>query len=497
MEGRSTGTRGEQKAIAYIKERYKQVGLKPFAGSNRQEFPLLGSKKNSSGSTIKIYHSDNTLPLKDGDSISYWSRSKKEKIDISATPLVFVGYGVEAPEYQWDDFKGADVAGKVLLFLNDDPQVSENGVELFEGERRTYYGRWTYKFEQAARHGAAGALVIHTEESAGYAWTVVNDNGWEERFYLESGDPGAGTALVGWLHESLASDVAVAIGTTLDGLFEMAKRRDFKPVDTGFKVDTQIVSEYRNITTANVVGVLDGSDESLKDQFIVFSAHYDHLGIKMDSENGDMIFNGAWDNASGIAAIIALAEAYNQQRPRRSLLFLACGAEEKGILGSKWFVENPPVQRHQMVANINIDMPQVLGVTRDIATVGGDTNTLGEYLRAAASKAGLKVTGDPRPRAGSFYRSDQVHFAKAGIPALALKPGVGYVRDLGFDPLEYRKTHYHQLSDEINEHWDPAGLERDIRIIFHTVWEAANADDIPRWNPGNESEEEWKKLHNR
>lgn len=497
MEGRGTGTPGEEKAAAYIEARFEEAGLEPVAGSYRQPVSLVGYKKNGEASSLAIRGVAGELSLADGENVSYWSSAQKERVEIQEAPLLFVGYGVEAPEYEWDDFKGADLEGKVLLFLNDDPPVVEDGEELFGGEARTYYGRWTYKFEQAMKHGAAGAFMIHTTPSASYPFSVIQYDGIEEHFALELPGLGYQVDLLGWLDEETAGRVAAAMGTTVEGLFEMGSKRDFAPVDTGFTVSAEIHTDIRELQTANVLGMLEGSDPGLKEQVIVFTAHYDHLGTNDTLEGDDTIFNGAWDNAAGTAGIIALAEGFaaTEPRPARSLLFLACAAEEKGSLGSRWFVAKPPFERSRLVANLNVDMPQIFGITSDISAIGVETNTLGQALKDRAGAAGLTVTGDTRPSAGSFYRSDQVNFAKAGIPALFLNPGSRYLEPLDFDPAEYQDSHYHQVSDEITPQWNLAGLERDMRLVYETALGVANDPEMPRWAAGNEFEETWKELH--
>ena len=497
MQGRGTGTAGEEKAASYIEGRFEQIGLQPVGGSYRQPVSLVGFKKKGEGSSLSIRSDDGALELTDGGNVSFWSSSQKEGVSIENAPLLFVGYGVEAPEYEWDDFKGAELKGKVLLFLNDDPPVTEDGAELFGGEARTYYGRWTYKYEQAMKHGAAGAIVVHTTPSASYPWSVVQHNGVEEHFALDLPDSGFQVDLLGWLDEETSGTVAASMGTTVPGLFEMAKERDFEPVDTSYRVSATIETDVRRITTANVVGMLEGSDPALKDQVLVFSAHYDHLGTNDTVEGDDKIFNGAWDNGAGTAAIIGLAEAFaaTSPAPARSILFLACAAEEKGSLGSNWFVAKPPFERSRLVGNFNVDMPQIFGVTSDVSAIGVETNTLGDALLEKAKAAGITVTGDTRPRAGSFYRSDQVNFAKAGIPALFINPGVTHVEPLSFDADAYRESHYHQVSDQISPEWNLSGLERDMRLLYETALSVANNEDMPRWAAGNEFEGEWKALH--
>ncbi|MCL4708186.1 M28 family peptidase [bacterium] len=507
MAGRAPGTEGGEKAAAYIADRFKAVGLAPVNGSYFQPVRMVGMKKIAENSTFSLRHSSGELGYTSDSTLTYWSSSQKEIVDIQDAPLVFVGYGVEAPEHAWDDFKGAEVAGKVLLFLNNDPPVTENGVELFKGQTRTYYGRWTYKFEQAMKHGAAGAIMIHTTPSASYGFNVVQHSGAEEHFALDLPNSGYQVDLLGWIDQPTAERIAQAMNTTLDGMFALAASRDFKPVDTGYRVTTHLETVIRKVETKNVIAMIEGSDPELKEQVIVFSAHYDHLGVNEDLPGEDKIYNGAWDNALGTSCLITLGRAMAslQERPKRSVLFLACAAEESGLLGSQWFVVNPPFALNRMVANFNVDMPQIFGLTSDIAAIGVDMSTLGEDLKAVAqqytissadAQAGaMEVVGDPNPNAGSFYRSDQVNFAKAGIPALYLNPGKQYLQPPKVDIDEYHASHYHQVIDEINEAWDLSGCERDMRVFFQTALRVANASEMPRWIPGNEFEEEWKELH--
>lgn len=509
MEGRGAGTAGEEKAATYLVERYRRIGLQPVNGSYFQALKMVGMRRIEGTSNLSIHGGTHKLSFVPEKSLTYWSTAQKEEVDTDKAPLLFVGYGVQAPEYQWDDFKGEDVSGKVLLFLNDDPPVTEEGRELFGGEARTYYGRWTYKFEQAMRLGAAGALMIHTTPSASYPFSVVQHSGQEESFALDLPESGYQVDLVGWMDESVSEQVAAAMGTDLKSLFRMAADRNFRPVDTGFKVTAHIETAIRKVESKNVLGLLKGADPEVGHQVVVFSAHYDHLGRNDSVEGEDKIFNGAWDNAAGTASILGLAEAFAalQEPPRRSILFLACAAEESGSLGSNWFVSDPPFERRRLVANFNIDMPQIFGITSDLAAIGVNTNSLGDDLRQVAAgysvvnregqELPVKVTGDPNPRAGSFYRSDQVNFAKAGIPALFINPGKRFVETLSVDPQEYEDAHYHQVTDEVNEHWNLKGLARDLQIVFETALKVANAEEIPRWKPGNEFEEEWKSLHAR
>jgi Zn-dependent M28 family amino/carboxypeptidase len=494
MEGRAPGTPGEARAIAFIMERFRQIGLEPVGEDYRLPVELLGMTKNAAGSSITIRGPGGALRLEQDRTFTFWSTSEEPVVELRDVPIVFVGYGVEAPEYGWDDFKGEDVAGKVLLFLNDDPPVVEDGAELFGGPIRTYYGRWTYKFEQAQKHGAAGAIIVHTDESASYGFSVIGNTGSRQIWQRDYRVP-----LLAWMDSTRSEQMAAGVGTDLAGLFERAARRDFRPVDTGFRVDARIETEFERVQAYNVAGMVRGGDPELADQYVVFTAHHDHLGMNPDLPGDDKIYNGALDNALGVASMIAAAEAFAQvrPRPRRSVMFVSVTAEEGGLLGSGAFVESPPVPRASIVANFNVDSPQSFGLTHDVAAIGIDMNSLGDVFTQVVRERGLRPEGDPNPAAGSFYRSDQVSFAKAGIPALYLQAGRDYVEELGFDPQEFRLRHYHQVTDVIHPEWDLRGVERDMRVLFETALRVANADEQPRWVEGNEFEAAWRQLYGR
>jgi Zn-dependent M28 family amino/carboxypeptidase len=491
MGGRAPGTEGEARATAYIASRYEAIGLEPFGDSFLQPVALTGLRKDRDRSSLTIRGPRGALPYRDNETLTYWSTSE-ETVDLADVPIVFVGYGVEAPEYEWDDLKGENLSGKVLLFLNSDPPVEYAGNPAFGGEARTYYGRWTYKYEQAMKHQAAGAIVVHTTESAGYPFRQISNMSARELFaeYYQ-------LDFLAWIDSTTSEQVAQSMGTTLTGLFDLAATRDFRPRNTGHRLTTHIETNVRRVNSHNVVGVLSGSDPDLRDEIVVFSAHYDHLGTHPSVAGDDKIFNGAWDNASGTASIINVAEAFAAASPKRSILFLACAAEEAGLLGSRAFVVNPPVELNRIVANYNVDAPQIFGLTSYIASICVFTNTLGDVFLDVGAERGLRVTGDPDPNAGLFYRSDQLSFAKAGIPALYLQPGSEYDPPLRFDLAEYKLQHHHQVSDEVNTFWDLRGAERDLRILFEAALRVANATEMPRWKPGNEFEQEWKALYRR
>ena len=507
MEGRAPGTSGENRAAAYIEAQFKANGLYSVNGSYLQKFNLVGTKKRSAKSNLNITFKNKSLKYESDKTLTYWSTSQKEIIDIKDAPLLFVGYGVEAPEHDRDDYKGVDVKGKVLLFLNNDPPVEEDGEVLFKGATRTYYGRWTYKFEQAMKKGAAGAFMIHTIKSASYPFSVIGNKGATEEFDIDLAGSGYQVDLLSWVDSTTSEVIAKSLGTNLAGLFDLAKKRSFKPLDTGYRITSHIETDIRKVETKNIMGIIPGSDPILKDQVLVFSAHYDHLGVVESVEGDDKIYNGAWDNGLGTSCLINMAKAYSSLsvKPKRSILFLACAAEESGSLGSQWFANNPPFEQNKLVANFNIDMPQIFGITSDISAIGLNMNSLGQTLKVVVKEFSVTtaegetkpvtVLGDQNPNAGIFYRSDQVNFAKIGVPALYLNPGKNFVNEPSVDIAQYKKSHYHQVADEVDEAWDLSGCERDMKIIFRTALQVANDGEMPRWNAGNEFEEEWKILH--
>ncbi len=492
MEGRGTGTAGERKAADWIAARYKEYGLESFGGDYALPVELVGFKKDATASRLALRAPSGPIELKAG-AITYWSTAQKPELALSEAPLLFVGYGVEAPEYGWDDFKGVDCKGKILVFLTNDPQTGV--ASEFGGPARTYYGRYTYKFEQAMRHGAAGAIMIHTTPSAGYGWSVIGDSGERESFALKI--PGTGYQLdfLAWISQDMADGLAALVGTNLADWEQRAKSRDFKPVPLPIQLDCTLKTTIRDVHSQNVAGIWRGADPNLRNEYLVFTAHYDHLG--MADQGDDRVFNGAWDNALGTSCIVEMAGAFARSglRPKRSLIFLACTGEEKGLLGSQYFVAKPPVPLRQIVGNFNIDMPQIFGLTSDIVALGHDTNSMGAALAEMTKTAGISLVGDQNPNAGSFYRSDQVSFAKAGIPALYLLPGKKYTVGPTTDPAAYHERIYHQLADEVNEHWNLTGCERDMRLLFQLVNQLADAAEAPRWRPGNEFENAWKKLY--
>lgn len=509
MQGRAPATEGDEMAINYIIDQYKSIGLQPVAGSYKQEMNLVKFSKNVEKSSLKIMNGRKIFPInadtETGSNITFWSSTLKDVDVIKNAEIVFAGYGVEAPEFGWDDFKGVDVKGKILLMLNNDPQLTNDAGELdeayFKGITRTYYGRWTYKFEQAKKHGAVGAIIIHTTQSAGYGYNVLGDAGIHPHHAIDVAGGSYDLPFMAHADSMLSNAMAQVVGKTLPELFELAKSKEFKPMPLGLKLSSHIETTVSKTTTYNVMGKLEGTDAKLKDQHIIFTAHYDHKGAEAHEDGKDGIFNGAWDNASGTASIIEMARLLKEMPTKRSVIILACGAEESGTLGSRFFNQSPPIPLKQIVGNINIDMPNVFGLSRDMAVVGVNSNSLGDDLkhfaaqRKMADGGAIRVTDDPNPNAGLFYRSDQVHFAKKGIPALFVMAGSDYVsKPAGYaDKME--KEMYHTVADEWHDGWDLTGLVRDLEVLFDLTQKVGNDAAQPTWHKGNEFEGKYNELY--
>jgi len=490
LEGRGTGQKGGRLAALYLEARFRLLGLVPGAtkDSYLQEVPLVGVETQPQ-SQLAITTGDQRFEARWLDDYVANSRTEKDQEEIDA-PLVFAGYGIVAPEYRWDDFKGEDVRGKVLVMLVNDPPSEDPA--LFGGKALTYYGRWTYKYESAARAGAAGAILIHTDVSAGYGWNVVR-NSWGREAPFVALAPGSPRPLTiaSWVTESFGRAVLKAAGQDFDALRAAAASRDFHPVALPLRVQARLVSKIRPIMTWNVIGLLPGRDPKLRDQAVVYTAHYDHLG-RGNPEDGDDIYNGAQDNASGVATLLETARLYTllPNPPRRSVLFIACAAEEGGLRGSEYYAGHPVVPTHLTAANINMDGTPVWGQPRDFTFLGADHSTLREVVDDASRVLGFKPVADPHPEQGSFYRSDQFNFAKVGIPAFSLDPGMDYLgKPAGYGEKiwnEYEEKRYHRPKDEYDPAFDLSGSAQPARIAMYVGYRVAQAEAMPQWNKGDE-----------
>jgi Zn-dependent M28 family amino/carboxypeptidase len=421
---------------------------------------------------------------------------QRPEVVIDDAEIVFVGYGVEAPEEDWDDFKGADLRGKVLLMLNDDPDWDP---ELFAGERKLYYGRWDYKYESAARQGAAGAIIIHTTPSAGYPWVVVRTSWSGEQFEIPAGDEPR-VPFRGWLTEEASRRLVRLGGLELDELVRAARGREFEPVPLGVRTSLRFEAGIRRTETANVAGLLAGADPEGAGEVVIFSAHHDHLGIGEPDESGDRIYNGALDNGVAMAQALAVTRAMAALpgRPRRGVMILFPAAEEQGLLGSRFFTRNPPVPPGRIAANINFELGNVWGPTRDVTIFGKGKSTLEDLLEGLAAKQGRTVAAERTVRAGWFYRSDQFSFARIGVPAIWFKSGTDFVgRPAGWGDETYARwiaERYHRPSDEVEADWNMEGLVQDARLAFRLGLSVAEGAEMPSWYPGDEFEDERRRA---
>jgi Zn-dependent M28 family amino/carboxypeptidase len=491
-EGRDPGSAGDAKAREYLVQQMQQLGLQPGAadGTWQQSFELVGIDATAPPAWKFAGSGGKSVSFKWYDEYIAAAGTQDPKSTIADAEVVFVGYGIQAPEYQWDDFKGRDLKGKVLLMLNNDPDWDDN---LFAGKRRLYYGRWTYKYESAARQGAAGAIIIHTTPSAGYPFQVVQTSWTGEQFELpRESEPRI--QVRGWLTEDGSRRLADLGGKKLDELVEAAKSRDFQPVPLGVRTSLSLSNKVRRVQTANVLGKIPGRDEKLGQQVVVFTAHHDHLGIGEPDKTGDRIYNGARDNASGCAEILAIARAFKAlpEAPRRTIMIAFVAAEEQGLLGSKYLAEHPPVPAGRIAADINFDSANIWGKTKDVTYIGIEKSPLGEVVRRLAAEQGREVKGDQFPDRGFYYRSDQFSFAKVGVPAIYLEPGTDFEgRPPGWGKEQMEKNEnesYHQPSDELTPDWNFDGAVQDSVLGFKAGLWIAEQDEMPGWTPGDEFE---------
>ncbi|MEX0975828.1 MAG: M20/M25/M40 family metallo-hydrolase [Woeseia sp.] len=490
-EGRGPGARGDVAARDYLVAELAAIGLQPGAadGSWQQPFDLIGVNT-AQPDEWTFRKEERSLTLKQWDQFIVSSGVQVERVDVEQAELVFVGYGIQAPEYDWDDFKGQDLTGKILVMMNNDPSWDP---ELFAGETRLWYGRWDYKYLSAARQGAAGAIVIHTSPSAGYPFQVVQTSWTGEQFELPAGDePRA--QIEAWVTEDSARALIEMAGYDLAELQTAADNRDFQPVPLGIETSIGMDVTLNRVATANVLGLIPGRDPQLKDEAVIYTAHHDHLGIGTPNDEGDTIYNGALDNASGVAQLIAIAKAIKAlpEAPRRSVLFAFVGAEEQGLLGSKYYAENPTFAPGNIAANLNYDGGNIWGHTHDVTFVGLGKSSIDAIVEAIADEQGRVVKPDQFADRGYFYRSDQFSFAKIGVPAMYLDTGTEFVDR----PAEWGKeqvnhwtdVHYHQPSDEFDDSWNFDGMIEDAVLGFWTGLAIANADNMPEWTPGDEFE---------
>ena len=497
FEGRSPGSPGEEKTVAYLAGEFQKLGLAPGNpdGTYVQNVPLVGI---TSAPTLSFALDGRTLAMENINDFIGPSSRVTLQVGAKDTDVVFVGYGVVAPEYGWDDYKGVDVRGKTVVMLVNDPPVTKADGSLddtmFKGKAMTYYGRWTYKYEIAAAKGAAACLIVHETGPAGYPFAVLVGSNSRENFEISAPDGNAGhVAMQGWLTLDAARKLFTAAGSDYDSVKAAAARADFKPVFLGAKATFNVTNTLRNVASRNVVGLLPGSDPKLRNEYIIYTAHWDHLG-RDPRLTGDQIYNGAADNAAGVAVLLEIAQAMVSlpidQRPKRSVLFLSVTAEEKGLLGSRYYATNPLYPLKQTLAAINIDGANQFGPTSDLATIGLGASTLDDIGATVAKAQGREMKAEPHPERGYYYRSDHFEFAKVGVPAYYIKNGQTYI-GLPADFAEkqandYLANRYHKVGDEVQPDWTFAGAAQDAAFLYEVGRAVANGDKWPEWRPGNE-----------
>ena len=493
--GRLPGGKGQELTIAYLTDAFKKAGLKPgnTDGTYEQKVPLVGITPAPASLVFKKGNQQRTL--KWNDDVVAWTKHVADTASIENSELVFVGYGIVAPEYNWDDYKDVDVKGKTLVMLVNDPPISDpaNSVmldpKMFGGKAMTYYGRWTYKYEIGMQKGAAGVLLVHDTEAAGYPFGVVQ-NKTGEQFDLVTPDKNMNrVSIEGWISNDQARALMKMAGQDLDKLTGEAIHRSFKPVPLGVTASMTLHNKLRTVESANILGKIEGSDPKLKDEFIVYTAHWDHLGTGPEG-----IFHGAQDNGLGCASLVELARAFAKlpAPPKRSILFLAVTAEEQGLLGSQYYSVTPIYPLAKTLANINMDSWNTSGRTKDLTLVGYGASDLDDYVKDAAAEQGRVVHADSEPEKGFFYRSDHFNFAKQGVPALdpdgeGADDFIGKPADFGKKWRdEWNQKRYHQPADVVRPEWDLSGMREDLKVFFAVGYRVAQARKFPEWKPGNE-----------
>jgi Zn-dependent M28 family amino/carboxypeptidase len=497
FEGRAPGTKGEELSVKYISDQFKKIGLKPGNpdGTYTQEVPLAGIK---SEPRMSFTIGDKTIDLKYPDDFVASSARLQPEIKVDKSNVVFVGYGIVAPEYGWDDYKDVDVRGKTLLMLIGDPPIPDSkdpsklDEKMFKGKAMTYYGRWTYKYEIAAQKGAAAAIIVHETQPAAYPWQVVKSSWGKENFELDNPNKNVDAVSArSWITLDVAKKLVADCGQDFDAFKKTATTKDFRPLTLNAKANIQIKQQIREFKSHNVIGNLEGSDPKLKDEHVIYTAHWDHLGRHPELQ-GDQIFNGAIDNASGVASVIQIAAAFMKVNPppKRSVLFMATTAEEAGLLGAKFYAEHPLYPLEKTLADINIDGVNPWGKTHDLEDLTNGNSALDDLLGQAAARQGRVMKPNSEPEKGGFYRVDSFEFAKAGVPVLHAARGIEIIGK----PPEYGKQkrdefvakHYHQPLDEVDPGWDLSGAVQDVQLLFEVGYQVANGDKFPEWEAGSE-----------
>jgi len=490
FQGRAPGGEGERNTVDYLTAEFRAAGLQPANGDSYLQGVPLVSITAAEVTPLAVEGGEESLSFRYQQDMMVWTKRYREAESLTDSDMVFVGYGIVAPEYDWNDYEGLDVEGKTVVMLVNDPGFATGDAELFNGRAMTYYGRWTYKYEEAARQGAAGALIVHETDAAGYPWLVVSGSWSGEQFDLDLGDAAPPrVAIEGWLTGEAARSVFASAGVDFDEAVSAAASGKFEARPLGLQASVAVTNSLSSMESANVVGMLPGSEHP--DEYIVYTAHWDHLGVAR-SVLQDRIYNGAVDNATGVAGMLEIAEAFSvmEAGPKRSIVFLAVTAEESGLLGSDWYASHPLFPLERTVANINLDAMSLVGPSHDITVIGYGNSELDEYAARAAEIQSRHLEPEPTPEKGFFYRSDHFNFAKRGVPALYLRGGVDH-REKGREyGLAYNSAwvseHYHKVSDEYSEDWDLRGVIEDVELLFEVGRALSATRDWPNWVEGNE-----------
>ena len=490
--GRGPASERGEPAAQWIATEMEAAGLQPAGveGSWFQPVPLIESTLQEAQSSFEITVDGEPMGLTVGEDVTYWSQNNETSVSLEASDLVYVGYGVVAPEYGWNDYEGVDVEGKTVVMLINDPGFINRG-EAFNGEAMTYYGRWTYKFEEAARQGAEGAIIVHQTEPASYPWGTVRSSWSGPQFILATGADTDFVDVQSWIQESVAETLFEAAGMNFQEMAAAAASADFQPVEMeGAQLSASLTNTLRELSSDNVAGMIEGSERP--DEYVLFMAHWDHIGERLNFAGDDQIYNGAVDNATGTAAILELAQRFDSADvpPERSVIFLAVTAEEQGLLGSEYYAQEPLVPLEQTVAGFNFDGMLPIGPTEDIVVIGYGSSQLEERLAAEAEARGMYLTPDPNPEAGYFYRSDHVTLARRGVPMIYADSGsIHAERGAQYGAqieTAYRLERYHKPSDEYDASWDLSGFVQSTTLMYDTARRVTDSDDWPNWYEGNE-----------
>lgn len=488
FQGRAPATKGEEKTLAYLSEHFKRIGLKPLQGDSYIQPVQLVQIDPKEVSAMTFSGDKAPAEFKYREQMFTWTTRVTEYSEVKASDMVFVGYGIVAPEYNWNDYEGLDVKGKTVVMFVNDPGFATKDKNLFTGDAMTYYGRWTYKFEEAARQGAAMALIIHETDAASYGWHVVA-GGSATKFDLINPNKNADrVAIEGWITSESAQTLFAGIGESLESMHKKALEKDFAPVPLNVKASVSVKNNVRELTSGNVAGYIEGSEKP--DEVVLYMAHWDHLGVDFTNPN-NKVFNGAQDNASGTGGLMALAEYFvSQPQPKRSVAFIAVTAEERGLLGSAWYAKNPLFPLNKTVAGINMDVMNVYGPMKDMVVVGQGNSELEVLLEKYTKAQGRYVAPEPNPAAGSYYRSDHFNLAKVGVPMLYAKGGVDSVahgKEWGLAQAKaYNTCCYHKVEDEFQDSWDLSGAQQDLFLYYRVGRELADSQAWPNWYEGKE-----------